>query len=297
MFQDKAPVAHTATPIPLGLGAPSVAVGRGQKLAVTVSGVPDAAALTAGRNRGDRSWSLQPEELAHAAFIPGAGTIGTRTLSVTLTGIDVGTGDANVIATARVDIEARVGTATVTSKDEHAFAGDAMPAPAAAPAPEAPAAPTPDGSAQGMLAAWHQQATDEADGGAPLAPTLQTREAAVPGLPAMSALPVADDDAADEEQDAAIVASPATARPAPPVVQPSTETDTSRMLAAVARTPQAAMAAAMEGSVVTVRQARAASPPVRPGRKQEIVIVRSWPGRGRPGPTIRVGGAGANQPI
>ncbi|MCF6196430.1 MAG: tandem-95 repeat protein, partial [Emcibacter sp.] len=61
-----------------------------ESLAVTISGVPDGAVLSAGTDNGDGSWSLTPEELDGLTITPPSNFSGSFDLSVTATSSEAG---------------------------------------------------------------------------------------------------------------------------------------------------------------------------------------------------------------
>ncbi|MCC9626773.1 Ig-like domain-containing protein, partial [Thalassospira sp. MA62] len=72
-------------------------------LAVTISGVPDGASLSAGTNNGDGSWTLSPAQLSGLTITPPENYSGSFDLDVTATSTD-GSDSASVADTITVDV-------------------------------------------------------------------------------------------------------------------------------------------------------------------------------------------------
>ena len=86
---------------------------------VTVSGVPEGAALSAGTDNGDGSWTLTAEQLAGLTMNPPADWSGDMALSVTATSTDGGTAEAglSILVTAVPDVPVIGVTAVSGSED------------------------------------------------------------------------------------------------------------------------------------------------------------------------------------
>ena len=104
-------------PVPLaGLVAAELTDRDGSEtIAVTISGVPAGASLTAGTDLGGGVWSLDPAELADIAFIPPADFDGPIGLTLTATTTETATGEtATVDAPISIDVEAVADAPNVT---------------------------------------------------------------------------------------------------------------------------------------------------------------------------------------
>src|SRR5918997_2543100 len=55
---------------------------------IIIEGVPDGARLSAGRNNGDKTWSLAPEDLLELAYLPPLGRSGDQSFFVRLLTFD-----------------------------------------------------------------------------------------------------------------------------------------------------------------------------------------------------------------
>ncbi|HEY1613505.1 MAG TPA: SH3 domain-containing protein [Rhizomicrobium sp.] len=74
--------------IPLDLAPLLAAYGRERRVALRVERLPDRARFSRGRNNGDRSWSLNRDELDELYYIPPKGSTESHTLSVRVVGLD-----------------------------------------------------------------------------------------------------------------------------------------------------------------------------------------------------------------
>ena len=85
---------------------------------MTVAGVPDGAALSAGTDNGDGTWTLDPADLANLTATPAADSDDDFTLTVTATSTD-GTDTATTTGTiaVSVDPDADDGTWTLDPAD------------------------------------------------------------------------------------------------------------------------------------------------------------------------------------
>ena len=105
------------TAILLSLNATLVDTDASETLSVTISGMPEGAALSAGTDNGDGSWTLTADELLGLEFIPPANSSGSFSLSVTATSTELDTGDtATSVATMPVSV-AGVADAPVVSAE------------------------------------------------------------------------------------------------------------------------------------------------------------------------------------
>ncbi|MBF0346541.1 MAG: cadherin-like domain-containing protein [Magnetococcales bacterium] len=75
-------------PIALDLGAALTDIDGSESLAITLSGIPDGASLSAGTDNGDGSWTLTPDQLAGLTITPPADSDVDFTLNVTATSTD-----------------------------------------------------------------------------------------------------------------------------------------------------------------------------------------------------------------
>ena len=87
-----------------------------ETLTVTISGVPDGAALSAGTDNGDGSWTLNPEQLDGLTVTPAEDFSGSFDLSVTATSAD-GEDIASASDTITVDVAGVADTPTLDVSD------------------------------------------------------------------------------------------------------------------------------------------------------------------------------------
>ncbi len=72
-------------PMALAIAAALVSPATGETLSITISGMPSGAALSAGTDNGDGTWSLTPAQLSGLAITPPADYSGSIALTVTAT--------------------------------------------------------------------------------------------------------------------------------------------------------------------------------------------------------------------
>lgn len=131
-------------PIPLGIEATLTDGDGSERLAITVSGLPDGARLTAGHELGDGRWRLGPDQVQSLSLIPPPDFSGTAKLMVSATAHEAD-GDS---ATATLPLTMTIGGGVkIAGADTHtttpgaaqsviAKPGAAQPGPAAAAVPE-----------------------------------------------------------------------------------------------------------------------------------------------------------------
>ena len=81
---DGAPPPMAGNSVPLIIKSEIIDEREGEELAITVTNLPDGARLSAGRNNGDRTWSLTPEHLEGLEFQPPAGSDDDETFSLNI---------------------------------------------------------------------------------------------------------------------------------------------------------------------------------------------------------------------
>jgi len=92
---------------------------------ITISGVPEGAALSAGADNGDGAWTLTPEQLAGLTLTPPADFHGAITLGVSALSTDGGTATAPLAVTVGAVADVPVITvADVTGSEDQAIALD-----------------------------------------------------------------------------------------------------------------------------------------------------------------------------
>ena len=91
-------------PISLDISSALTDTDGSETLSVTVAGVPDGAALSAGTDNGDGTWTLDPADLANLTVTPAADSDDDFTLTVTATSTD-GTDTATTTGTIAVSVD------------------------------------------------------------------------------------------------------------------------------------------------------------------------------------------------
>jgi large repetitive protein len=113
--------------IPLAIATATTDADGSESIAITISGVPDGASLSAGIDNGDGTWSLEPGQLSGLTLTPGADSAEDFTLTVTSTATeadgDTATSsiDVNVTVNATAD-DAAVSVADVSGLEDQPIA-------------------------------------------------------------------------------------------------------------------------------------------------------------------------------
>jgi hypothetical protein len=115
--------------IPLDLSQALPSQGQFAKLAIRVGQLPPGAILSRGKNNGDGSWSLRPDQLDGLLYSPPEGYVHRHVLHISVLGLD------GEVASTLVDFEQPVGEASRGAAALHASSilaakGNAAPAPA-----------------------------------------------------------------------------------------------------------------------------------------------------------------------
>ncbi len=125
--QDASALEGTTVPLSLSV-LPIDADGSEEVVAITITGLPEGARLTAGQQLPDGSWRLAPAELDGLGMVPRAGWSGSATLSVSAETREIAT-DERVVNTATIAIaveavaDAPLLTVTAASgQEDHAVA-------------------------------------------------------------------------------------------------------------------------------------------------------------------------------
>jgi Ca2+-binding RTX toxin-like protein len=104
--------------IPLDISASVPGGGGGRTLAITISGVPAGATLSAGTDTGGGSWTLAPADLAGLTITPAADSDQDFTLTVTATSTEGANGDtAQTVGTIDVSVAADADAPTLAVND------------------------------------------------------------------------------------------------------------------------------------------------------------------------------------
>ncbi|MBO6520414.1 MAG: DUF642 domain-containing protein [Rhodospirillales bacterium] len=116
------------TDIPLDIAAALTDTDGSEMLSITISGVPNGAALSAGTNNGDGSWTLTPEQLAGLTVTPPADSDVDFTLTVEATSTELSTGDTAVVSgTIPVTVNAVADAPNVAAGDGDGDVGQTVP--------------------------------------------------------------------------------------------------------------------------------------------------------------------------
>ena len=114
------------TAIPLSIASALTDTDGSETLAVTVSGVPAGAALSAGTDQGGGVWTLTPAQLAGLTITPPADSDADFTLTVMATSTDGGD-TANTVDTIDVTVDAVADAPTLTVSDTSGDEDTAIP--------------------------------------------------------------------------------------------------------------------------------------------------------------------------
>jgi hypothetical protein len=99
-----------------------------ESLSINISGVPAGAALSAGTNIGDGSYTLTVAQLVGLTVTPAADSDADFTLSVTATSTEASSGDqASTVATLNVAVSAVADVPTVNVSNADQYVGDVIP--------------------------------------------------------------------------------------------------------------------------------------------------------------------------
>ena len=125
--EDGAALPTTGKSVPLIIESSIIDEREGEELAITVTNLPDGARLSAGRNNGDRTWSLIPRQLAGLEFQPPAGSDDeTFTLNIRIANIDEGLLAATIVGVFDVELNlAKARAAKVMADAEAKLKADA----------------------------------------------------------------------------------------------------------------------------------------------------------------------------
>ena len=89
-----------------------------ESLSITIAGVPNGAALSAGTDNGDGTWTLTPAQLGGLTITPAANSDTDFTLTVTATSTEAANGDtAQTTGTIAVRVDAVADAPTLTAND------------------------------------------------------------------------------------------------------------------------------------------------------------------------------------
>lgn len=103
--------------IPVNILATLRDVDGSETMHITISGVPDGAALTAGVDQGGGVWLLQPHELEGLRFLPPPDASGSFNLEVTATTMDTDGAAVHASSPLRISIDAQADAPTLTVAD------------------------------------------------------------------------------------------------------------------------------------------------------------------------------------
>jgi hypothetical protein len=112
------------TAIPLGITAALTDTDGSETLGLTIAGVPKGAALSAGIDNGNGSWTLTPAQLANLTITPPTNADATFTLSVTATSTESNGGStASTAASLAVKVNGVADAPTLSITDAYGSAG------------------------------------------------------------------------------------------------------------------------------------------------------------------------------
>jgi len=108
--------------IPVNIDAGLIDTDGSESLSITISGVPDGAALSAGTDNGDGTWTLEPGDVDGLTITPPADSSEDFQLGVTATGTETSTGDTTSV-TENVNVMV-IGDADAPTLDVSDVTGD-----------------------------------------------------------------------------------------------------------------------------------------------------------------------------
>lgn len=116
------------TQIELDISAALTDTDGSETLSIKISGVPNGAALSAGTDNGDGSWTLSPEQLAGLTVTPPTDSDEDFTLTVEATSVEQSTGDTAVVTgTIPVIVNAVADAPSVAAGDGDGDVGQTVP--------------------------------------------------------------------------------------------------------------------------------------------------------------------------
>ena len=116
------------TQIDLDISAALTDTDGSETLSIKISGVPNGAALSAGTDNGDGSWTLSPEQLAGLTVTPPTDSDEDFTLTVEATSVEQSTGDTAVVTgTIPVIVNAVADAPSVAAGDGDGDVGQTVP--------------------------------------------------------------------------------------------------------------------------------------------------------------------------